>query len=671
MPGKGLICFCLNTLLLGGLVLAQEPLSLPLWDEDFLYRGESKQVPHIIFENQADLLSHPIRLNTATPEQLEESGLFTPYQIHHLIRYRDQYGDLYTIFELTSLPGFRKSRVLKIAPYLSLETGRSKRVERKKKHMILINLGKVLPEADGYRVSTPDGSDPAYKGNSFKSCLRIKSHLGRNISMGLTYEKDPGEAFLVGTKPEFLSAYVQYNGNRLLRQFVLGNYKLNHGLGLVHGSGFMHSPENISINWQSLSVIRPYSSKSEYGFERGAALRMEKRNTSLLCWFSHRPLDLSTNQLKSGSVPVDWREYIRNTGLHRTTGELKGRDLALRLNGGAQALYKHKQLRIGMAFSMQSTGLSKAGIKTLAMANQAVLSKQVSMHGTWFWEGWQVFGEIALSNWESLALLSGLKWDANDFLKGMVLFHHYGREYGGSLPSAYASGSKIENETGLAVYLHLEPGRLVQVDFTGELFYYPGPRHLTLVPSYGQRYRLRLGNGTLSKFQWKIGVLRKLWQSTPEHSLPGPRPLRTSDLTRLDIRVAGFQVVQWQSRLLLSFLKESQTSYPAYAAAQQFSYQVFKQVNSALQFVVFDVQDWSNRFYLYEPGVYYSFNFPSLYGCGQKTTLVLSLKVLEKLSLASKIAFTVYRHKKNLGTANDLIPGNKKWSVEMQARLNL
>jgi hypothetical protein len=139
----------------------------------------------------------------------------------------------------------------------------------------------------------------------------------------------------------------------------------------------------------------------------------------------------------------------------------------------------------------------------------------------------------------------------------------------------------------------------------------------------------------------------------------------------LDFRVAGFHVVQWQSRLLLSFLKESQTSYPAYAAAQQFSFQVFKQVKSALQFVVFDVQDWSNRFYLYEPGVYYSFNFPSLYGCGQKTTLVLSLKVLEKISLASKIAFTAFRHKKNLGTANDLIPGNKKWSVEMQARLNL
>jgi hypothetical protein len=219
--------------------------------------------------------------------------------------------------------------------------------------------------------------------------------------------------------------------------------------------------------------------------------------------------------------------------------------------------------------------------------------------------------------------------------------------------------------------MHVEPGGRVQADFTGELFCYPGPHHLTLVPSYGQRYRLRIGNGALSKFQWKIGLLRKRWQSTPEHSLPGPRPLRTSDLTRLDIRVAGFQIVQWHSRLLLSFLKESQTPYPAYAAAQQFSYLALRPVKFTLQFVVFDVEDWSNRIYLYEPGVYYSFNFAALYGCGQKTSLVLSLKVMEKLSLASKIVCTTYRHRKNLGTANDLIPGNTKWLVEVQVRLNL
>ena len=50
-----------------------------------------------------------------------------------VIRYREQYGNLYTIFELTALPGFRKSRVLKIAPYLSLETGSPERAKQKTK----------------------------------------------------------------------------------------------------------------------------------------------------------------------------------------------------------------------------------------------------------------------------------------------------------------------------------------------------------------------------------------------------------------------------------------------------------------------------------------------------------------------------------------------------------
>lgn len=671
MPGNRSILFCLPVLWVQVILVAQEPLIYPIEDEDFLYREESMIVPYEFYERHADLLAHPVNLNTASPDLLEESGLFTPFQIHHLIRYRENYGQLYSVLELAALPGFRKSRIMEIAPLLTVKAGKYVHPERINKYMIMLNLGQVLPEAEGYGIKAEDGFEPAYAGSPLKTSLRFKSRMGRYFSMGLTYEKDAGESFLVDDKPEFLSAYVQYKGNRLIRQLVLGNFKLNHGLGLVNGAGFIHSPESYRVNRQSMGFIRPYSSKSEYGFERGAAVRMDLKLIRLLCWFSHRRLDLSTTGMAEESGQVDWKEYLRNTGLHRTNSELEGRDLAYRLTGGMQALFNRDQLQAGMAFSTVSTGLSSSGIKSLAVRSYPVLTKHLSLHGTWSGKGWQISGELALSDWESMALITGLKWEASDFLQGLLLLHHYGREYTGSLASAYASGSKVQNETGLTLHIHMEPGQRVETDFSGELFFYPGPRYLTQVPSYGQRFSLNIRNSGLPKLQWRIRVVKKIWQSTPEHNDPGLRPTRKSHLSRFDARIAGGQVGQWQSRLLVSFLAESQHPYPAYAAVQQFSFMPLKQVKSTLQFVVFDVRDWDNRIYLYEPGLYYSFNFPSLYGSGHKTTLVLTLKSMDKLTLAAKVACTLYQRKKNLGTGNDLITGNKKWSVDMQLRLNL
>jgi hypothetical protein len=270
-----------------------------------------------------------------------------------------------------------------------------------------------------------------------------------------------------------------------------------------------------------------------------------------------------------------------------------------------------------------------------------------------------------------VALLGGVRWDASDFLQCLLLLHHYGKEYSGSLPASYASGSKIQNESGLALHLHLEPGSRLQADFTGEMFFYPGPRYLTQVPSQGQRYTLCIRNAGLPNIQWRLKAVKKIWQSTPKQLESGLRPLVTHQLTRIDVRISGHQVLQWQSRLLVSFLEENRKDIPSYAVVQQFSWQLLRQLRSTLQCVVFDVRDWNERIYIYEPGLYYSFNFPSMYGRGHKTTLIFSLKAMDKLTLAAKVSSANYHQTKNLGAGNDLIPGQKKWILEAQLRLNL
>lgn len=671
MSGKDFLRIWLSLPWVMGILSAQQPEGSHLQDEDYLYRGESVAVPLELYEQHADLIMNPLNLNTATPDQLGESELFTAYQIHQLMTYRKRYGRLFSVFELAVLRGFSKDRLRDIAPCLTIEAGLSAPPPKKNQHLIILTTGRILPEAAGYRSNSADGSGPAYRGAPHSAVLRIKSRVGTNLSLGFCYEKDAGETFLAGKKPEHLSGFMQYKGKGLIKQVVLGNFQLNHGLGLVNGSGFMHAAESFRVNRRSLLRIKGYSSKSESGYERGAGVRMDLKLLEILTWFSCQNLDLSTASMFDESTQIDWREHLRYTGLHRTNSEMKGRDLTFRHHGGIQALVSHHQMHAGIAFSAESTGLTKFGIKILGLEGPPIQNQHLSLHGSWLLKDCQIFGEVVLADWKSMAVLSGIRWEAMDFLQGLLLMHHYGRSYLGSRPSAYASGNKVHNESGVALHIHLDPGRRISSDFLGELFQYPGPRYLTQLPSFGQRYSLTFQTSGLPRFRWRIRIVNKTWQSTPDAHTPGLHPVRKDQLTRFDARIMYDQTLQWQSRLLLSCLAQSQHPYPAYAAVQQLSMHSFKLLKSTIQFVVFDVKDWANRIYLYEPGLYYSFSFPSLYGTGFKTTLTLTLKPAHKLSMEAKITCTMYQQRKFLGSGNDLIAGNKKWSVELQARLNL
>ncbi len=84
-------------------LFAQHPEIPHVGEEEFLYQEESSEIPLEIFERYADLSSTPLNINCASPDQLAESELFSPYQIHTLLKYREKYGDLYSILELASV----------------------------------------------------------------------------------------------------------------------------------------------------------------------------------------------------------------------------------------------------------------------------------------------------------------------------------------------------------------------------------------------------------------------------------------------------------------------------------------------------------------------------------------------------------------------------------------
>ena len=194
MPGsfpKGLLIISLSVPLC---LIAQHPDFLNVGEEEFLYQEESSEIPLEIFERYADLRGKPLNINCASPDQLAESELFSPYQIHTLIKYREKYGDLYSILELASLTGFSLSRVQKISQFLTAGPCIKKENKGRVKQMILLNAGQIFPRAQGFGDSTEINSGNGYVGSPVRTDVRIRSQLGNSLSLGFTYEKDAGES---------------------------------------------------------------------------------------------------------------------------------------------------------------------------------------------------------------------------------------------------------------------------------------------------------------------------------------------------------------------------------------------------------------------------------------------------------------------------------------------
>ncbi len=652
---------------------AQQPEDLASMGEELLYRDGSVELPLEIYEGRTYLMNHPLNLNTATSKEMEESGLFTPFQIHVLLRYRKEYGSLFSLNELIILPGFRQSRLREIAPFLTVQEGIHVTSKIRRSNMVLLQAGRSYPAPKGYQIpeAAPD-NESAFAGTPLKTSVRIKSHAGSNLSFGMAYEKDAGEPFCHGKQPEFFPVYINYNGYRLLKQLVIGTFQLHHGMGLVNGSGFMHTSSTVQSNSTPLLKIRPYASLNENRFERGMGCRIGGKQMECAFWASYRQLDLSLNQISENPSETGWMEHERTTGLHRTTGEIAGRNMISRFYSGTQALFRLNTLNVGCNVSFERTGLTLAGLDSLKQTQKPDLNHSFSLHGRWHKNRHVIFGECAVERWSSAAILTGTTIRFNEFLQVGLLLHHYGPGYRGARPSSYASGSHIRNEQGVAIHLQAEPGKQLVAECTAELFRYPAPRFQTHTPSIGFKYSCTFNTNAFVSFPWKFRISHKVWQTTPKGNATGARLLKTSKVTRLDFRlIMGHESpLQWHSRTVVSLLSQHEQTIPAYAAVQQLRLETPPHLRCVLQFVVFHVSHWDNRIYLYEPGFYYNFHFPVYYGTGQKTSIVITVKPGKKISIAGKASVITHQNRDQMGTGNNQISGNRKWELGAQFRIS-
>ncbi|MCP4312176.1 MAG: hypothetical protein GY790_12995 [Bacteroidetes bacterium] len=621
-----IICLCLATLK-SFPIAAQHNEGWTDRAEEAMIREDGSGLPEEQCEEQQELLLYPINLNRSTRDQLESCGLFTSFQVNSIIRYREEYGNFFSVYELASLNGFRKQRLQELSVYMTVKEAVRSNPGKPAGSRILLYAG---------RAFTNEEDQTPYPGSPWKTSLRIKTVAGRRVSMGVAYEKDPGEKGIWGKHPEHLSAYIELKGRGGVEQVIVGSYRINNGLGLVQGSGLMHTPEGVQSRPLILSSLKPYAGAGESIIHQGAACKLNLGLMKLMVWGSLQSIDLSLGDL-SYATRTDWSDHIRETGLHRTLNEQKGRNLAYLGSAGIQLTACIGKLNLGVQYSPEINGLTVRGSDSLQYFHGPTLFHGSSIQWKWMHRRLELYGELAPGRNNSSAFQGGTRFFINDFLSGAMQVHWYGAAHRETFASAFTSGSSIVNERGVLLLIHAEPYRGIQADLAVEVYEYPAPRTLVRVPSSGFRYRLTLHNGSRAELQWRFIMVKSTRQQTPSSTLTGIRPLTNIQNNRIDGRLVYNPAANftWQSRLAISYTPGEESGH-GHAALQQVSIRLNKRLRCTAQLILFNVPLWANRIYLYEPGLYQQFRFPVYNGKGHKLSLVASLKAVKRITLEGR-----------------------------------
>ena len=618
--------------------------------EELLIRESDSRQAEEHCEEQQILLSYPININHASQVQLESCGLFTPYQAQQIIFYREEYGKLLSLYELASLPGFRRALLEEQLIYMTVDERQADFPMRKPPGMLLLYAG----------INSPDAGDQdIYPGSPWKTSLRMKKAFGARFNVGMAYEKDQWEKVFWEKGPEHICGYLEWKGRRRMEKLMLGNFRISNGLGLIQGSGLMHSPQGIIAGPLLLSTLKPYAGVAESLIHRGAACKLNLGAVKLVLWSSFQSIDLSLGDLSPEGRSTDWANKIRESGYHRTSTEQSGRQLGYIGSAGIQILACLGSLNLGMQYSPEINGLNSRGRDSLNYFNKPVLYHASSVQWLWRHNKVELYGEFAPGSEKTSAFLAGGRFHINDFLSGLAQVHWYEVLRRETFSSAYASGSHVKNERGMLLMIHAEPFRGIRVETALEFFSYPAPRSLVNVPSSGFRFSLNVQNGSREKLLWRVRMVNTSRQQSKASDHPGIRPLNSMQTLRMDGRIIYIPVpwFNWQSRLDISFIAGKAEGL-GHTALQQLTFRIKERLKFTTRLVLYNVPTWDNRIYLHEPGLYQQFKFPVYSGMGNKISVLTSLKATKRINLEARASL-------------DRGIERKRWEAEMQLRLKL
>ncbi|HEU4719499.1 MAG TPA: helix-hairpin-helix domain-containing protein [Bacteroidia bacterium] len=636
---------------------------------------------------------HPLNLNTASREELEDLMLLDEVQIDNLLAHRDKFGPLMTIYELQSIDGFDLATIYKILPYVkvsdNMDSGHFSFHEMRQNghHEIVLRDQRVIETQKGFSpidsAALAASPNSRYLGSPDHLYARYRFTYGNYVSVGFTADKDPGEQFFRGTQKQgfdFYSGHVCVRNISFVKTAVIGDYQVGFGQGLTAWTGYAFGKTSMVINTKrNATGIRPYTSVEENKFLRGAAatVRFGHFETSAFFSYNHRDANIALSDTTGGkNQEVLEVSSLQVTGLHTTPSEVADKDAITEMIFGGNVSYNRKRFHLGVTgmHSEYSANL----VRGLSLYNQFEFSAQ---HNTiagadydWSFHNFHFFGEGAMSANGGYAFVNGVLISLDPRLIFTVHQRWFDKNFQNLYANVFSESTTIANEKGIYFGMMAKPLPRFTISTYVDHFIFPWLKYQVNAPSSGNDFLVQV-NFTPDKKTDMYFRYRHRDKFTNAGDSESPIDYiipYAQDNYRFNIQYPAGASLRLRNRVEYSqYYKSNGKPEKGFVIYQDVTYhRIGSRLSFSARYALFQTDSYNAAIYTYENDMPYTFSIPAYYYKGSRVYLLVNWDISRNVELYFRISQTMY-YDRNVISPGSLteIDGNTKTEAKMMLRI--
>ena len=626
------------------------------------------------YEHLCELESSPLNINTLNPEDLYLIPGINRDQIDDIIKYRDRYGEFRTIEELALIESIDRPLRLFLCNFIIAEpTIKAKWYSRPILDSIMRKGHGELMTTANIPLYNREGDKNGYLGYKYKYNIKLTGKFSDNIKYGFCGSQDAGEPLFANKNKwgtDYYSFYIKVNNIGRLKTFVLGQYKIKFGMGLIQNNCFGYGKQIMLSSMNNYdATITAHASRSDGGHFTGFAntLDLGKKGSinkwTLTSFWSYRKNDATLN--KDGSIST-----IITNGYHRTPTEMEKKNNFSSLATGAHINYKRNGLYIGASMvydwfdrplntnpnnnpNSYRTYYAKGYDFWNASLNYGYISRKFTFSG-----------ETATGSCNSIATINNMEIKLHRDVTVNAVQRFYSYKYYAINGKAFNDGGYTQNESGIYADITWIATKRITLNAYSDLSYFPWIKYYTSASSYS------FDNNISLKYDynnWSIQAKYKFRIRQRNNSDKTAIINRYNNKLRISVQKSAEKV---STSTIIDLSRLTYTGYASqgYSFTQNISIQVHNNATICAFASYFDTDDSNTSVYLSErtiPGAYSSLSF---YGKGVRFSTIIKSSLTSKVIANFKVSFTKYFNRNTISSGLRMIKHSHQTDIDLSVK---
>ena len=629
--------------------------------------GESEEdIPD--YDLLCDIANHPININQATKEDLEQLPFLSDQQIEDIMEYLFRYHSMQSLGELYMIPslGYTYARLLSYFIYLGKPNEAHhlswQKIMRYGRHKLVTAMNIPTYSRRGFKENQ-------YLGGPIKHWLRYTFNYVHQLEIGFTGANDAGEPFFKGRNSlgyDYNSLYLMLRNQGWLKSLAIGKYRVRLGMGLVMNCDYGFGKQMLIASLdRSSATIRPHTSRAEANYLQGVAATF-KLNSHLeaTTFLSYRQIDGTLCHDSLGAISA-----ISSSGAHRTATEMAHKHNTDQFVAGGHLHYFHNGFHVGITALYTALNRELHPDTTLLYKRWAAMGKRFFNAGIDYgYTGSRlcVSGELATDAHLALATIHKLTYRVANPLQLVAIQRFYAYKYNGLFARSFADAGAVKDESGLYLGVNWNINRAFSLLAYGDFAYFAWPK-------YGQSIA---GTHALDGFlllhyqqkQLQCAAQYRIRHRQRDDETKSMLIARNEHRGRLKV---DYSPGSWHLRTQADFTYAmQQTRSFGYMLAQSIQ-RDYKRIIISGTLGYFHTQDYNSRVCTYERGMLYDFSFPNFFGHGIRYSFMARTMLNSHLTLLFKAATTDYFNRNTIGSGWQKIAHSAQTDIQLQAIVKL